>query len=115
MSAATLEDFRELSFAYITPLELLYPMFAYCDLGLVAVYDAINGIYNLIFQQPWQLIINLVRWLGSIMFAFMSFTDCLWLLDGKCAGQKHGTLVYYLFYFRDIYDAANLPTYDAAL
>ena len=110
-----LDLFQGVSFAYLTPLELLYPTVAYCDLGLVYYWDAVTGIFWLIFNRWYQVPINTVRWLGTILYNFLTSFDCLWLLDGECFGTKVGTWIYKMFYFRDMYYTANLAAYDAAL
>lgn len=45
----------------------------------------------------------------------MSFTDCVWVLDGPCSGIKIGRFAYYLFEYRDLYDRNKLAEYEAAL
>ena len=46
-----LDKFEGVSFAYVSPLELLYPTVAYCDLGVVYFWDSLSGIFWLIFTH----------------------------------------------------------------
>ena len=39
---------------------------------------------------------------------FMTFFDCLYYLDGPCAGKKVAAIVWNLFNYRDNYDESKL-------
>lgn len=49
------------------------------------------------------------------MYNFMTFFDCFNKLDGECAGTKSGRFWYWLFDYRNYYDAAQIDTYDGQL
>jgi len=62
-------------FCYYTPVEI----------------SDLYGDFSLFASNPGQLYINIVQKLGSIMYNFMTFEDCLGEMDGVCAGKKLGT------------------------
>lgn len=57
-----------------------------------------------------QVLYNLIKNLGSIMFSLATFVDCLNHLDGQCAGRRLGRGVYLLLNYR-----TNLLDYAAEL
>ena len=67
---------RDLSFAYITPLEYLYPMIAYCDTSYYQFIDVHVNIFNLIAYNPIEIPYNILRKLGTILRNGMTFWDC---------------------------------------
>ena len=111
-----LEYVRDFTFAYVTPLEFFYPMVAGCEQGGLNIYQEYQNIWNMLVQTfGSQILINIVRFFGTIGYSTMSFTDCWYLLDGKCAGKKLGKLQAYLLMWQDIYDPSKLSTYNTKL
>lgn len=114
---AWLNNVRNFLFAYVEPLELLYPTAAMCESGGLDVSVNFRFALNNVYNDPGVSIINYVRWFGTINYNFMSYFDCLYQLDGVCAGKKLGSLFYYLTTANeeDLFDNTKLEEYEANL
>lgn len=110
-----LQYLYDLTFAIVTPLEFLYPMTAYCETSIYQFYDTNINLYNFVAFDSSQIVFNLIRKFGTILFNFMTFWDCFNKLEGQCAGIKSGRFLYWVLDYRNFYDAAKIDEFDAAL
>ena len=80
------ENARNFLFAYLTPLEFLFPTVASCAAGGADIeLNWQKAIQNL-RESIGLFAINYVRWFGTITYNFMAYFDCQYNMDGICAG-----------------------------
>ena len=74
--AVALQYMKDLTFAYFTPLEFLYPMTAYCETSIYQFVDTNINLYNFFAFNFYQIVFNVIRKFGTITYNFMTFFDC---------------------------------------
>lgn len=109
-NARRLDYVRDLTFSHLKPLEFLYGQLAFCLTSYTQLLDMIFGTFEMLTAYPVQILYNLIKNLGSIMFSFATFIDCFNHTDGECAGRRFGKGVYLLLNYR-----TNLLDYAAQL
>ena len=88
---------RDFVFSYVTILEFPYKQIAYCQAGVWDVRDMSFRVTELLWQDPFQIMYNIIRKIGSISFSTLEFFDCFQSLDGRCAGINLGRIFFYFF------------------
>ena len=51
-------------------------------------------------KYPLQIVFNIIKNFGTILYSIVTFVDCFNNLDGECAGRRIGMFFYAIFNFR---------------
>ena len=102
---------RDFTFAYLTVLEFLYPQLAYCWTSFSQFSDVATSTWKMLEDFPLQLLFNIVKNIGTILYSLITFPDCWQSLNGQCAGQRLGMVMYAILNYR--YDfSKGLVSFD---